>query len=187
MKQKYGDRYDYSLVEYKSSKDKVTIICKKHGAFQILPGNHERGDGGCRLCRDEKLRKTKEQFIKEAIEIHGDKYNYNEVVYKNQVTKVKIICPIHGPFMMTPNKHIFGNYHQPQGCPKCKSSHLHKSVERMLEENHIIYEHEFGFDWLKSNKHMKLDIFIPNMNIAIECHGRQHFEEIDFFGGVDGY
>lgn len=67
MKEKYGDRYDYSLVNYKSTREKVTIICKKHGPFQILPPNHERGDGGCRMCRNEKRRKTKEEFIEEAI------------------------------------------------------------------------------------------------------------------------
>ena len=29
----HGDKYDYSKVEYKSIKEKVCIICPKHGEF----------------------------------------------------------------------------------------------------------------------------------------------------------
>lgn len=31
-----------------------------------------------------------------------------------------------------------------------------------------------------------LDIFLPDYNVAVEYHGRQHFEAIDFFGGEEG-
>jgi hypothetical protein len=37
-------------------------------------------------------------------------------------------------------------------------------------------------NWLKPQH---LDIFIPSENIAIEYHGLQHFEPVDFFGGKD--
>lgn len=32
-----------------------------------------------------------------------------------------------------------------------------------------------------------LDIWIPEYNIAIEYHGRQHYEPVDFFGGEDTF
>ncbi len=32
-----------------------------------------------------------------------------------------------------------------------------------------------------------LDVFIPSKNIAIEYQGRQHFEPVDFFGGVETF
>jgi len=38
------------------------------------------------------MRKTTEQFIKEAKLIHGDKYDYSETEYKNNKTKVKVFC-----------------------------------------------------------------------------------------------
>lgn len=47
----HGDKFDYSLVEYKSSKDKVKIICPKHGEFEQLPQNHYKYD--CRKCSSE--------------------------------------------------------------------------------------------------------------------------------------
>lgn len=40
-------------------------------------------------------KKTTEQFISEAIKVHGDKYDYSKVEYKGCNTDVLIICPIH--------------------------------------------------------------------------------------------
>lgn len=57
---------------------------------------------------------TTEEFIERAKEIHGDRYDYSKVVYKNVRDKVCIICPIHGEFYQTPNIHFRGN-----GCSEC--------------------------------------------------------------------
>ena len=57
---------------------------------------------------------TTEEFIQKAKAIHGDKYDYAKVEYVNKKTKVQIICPEHGAFSQSPEKHLIG-----QGCPKC--------------------------------------------------------------------
>lgn len=57
---------------------------------------------------------TTEEFIKKAREVHGDKYDYSKVEYVKSKAKVTIICPEHGEFLQTPQKHLYG-----QGCPKC--------------------------------------------------------------------
>jgi len=41
----HGDKYDYSLVDYKKSHIKIKIICKKHGIFEQLPYQHTNGHG----------------------------------------------------------------------------------------------------------------------------------------------
>lgn len=45
----HGDIYDYSLVEYTRSKDKVNINCKIHGVFEQRASNHLVGRG-CPEC-----------------------------------------------------------------------------------------------------------------------------------------
>lgn len=57
---------------------------------------------------------TTEQFIEKARKIHGDKYNYSEVVYKTTWTPVTIICPEHNKFYQVPHNHLLGS-----GCPMC--------------------------------------------------------------------
>jgi hypothetical protein len=45
----HGDRYDYSKTIYKTYRDKVTIICPKHGEFEQTAENHLYGKG-CPKC-----------------------------------------------------------------------------------------------------------------------------------------
>lgn len=59
-------------------------------------------------------KRTLEDFIKRAKEVHGDKYDYSKSVYKNCDEKLIIICPIHGEFEQTPTNHYYG-----KGCRKC--------------------------------------------------------------------
>ncbi|MGY8755657.1 MAG: zinc-ribbon domain-containing protein, partial [Candidatus Poseidoniales archaeon] len=49
VKKVHGDDYDLSLVEYKSAKEKVKIICKIHGIFMTTPSNFLK-PRGCREC-----------------------------------------------------------------------------------------------------------------------------------------
>ena len=49
-------------------------------------------------------------------EIHGDKYIYDKVNYINSITKVEIICKIHGSFFQRPDSHLRG-----KGCKHCNN------------------------------------------------------------------
>ena len=41
----HGDKYDYSKINYISSKLKIEIICPKHGIFLQRASNHLLGNG----------------------------------------------------------------------------------------------------------------------------------------------
>jgi len=45
----HDTRYGYALVDYKTAKDNVKIICHKHGVFNQMPATHLNG-GGCIFC-----------------------------------------------------------------------------------------------------------------------------------------
>ena len=45
----HGNKYEYSLVNYISSKNKIKIICPKHGIFEQTPNSHLNGHG-CQIC-----------------------------------------------------------------------------------------------------------------------------------------
>ncbi|NEQ41508.1 MAG: GIY-YIG nuclease family protein [Okeania sp. SIO3I5] len=59
-------------------------------------------------------KKTKEEILSEFIKVHGDYYDYSKVEYINTSTKIKVICPKHGLFEITPGHHKNG-----VGCRKC--------------------------------------------------------------------
>lgn len=125
----HGDKYDYSKVEYINNSTKVIIICPEHGEFKQTPGNHILRKNGCPKCAGNARFHTNEEWISRAREIHGDKYDYSLVEYKNKTSKVKIICPEHGVFEKRPDDHI----HQKSGCPACsergQSDHVYLLVD----------------------------------------------------------
>lgn len=114
----YGDRYDYSKVEYKNRDHRVTIVCPVHGEFQVYAREHLDGKGCPRCEKGEKfLAKLKEKF--------GDKFGLDEFVYESSTSPITLICPTHGAFSRLPNQIL--NYSH--GCPKCGNDFLRQLQE----------------------------------------------------------
>lgn len=140
-KKVHGDKYDYSKVEYKGCRNKVCIICPKHGEFWQKPSLH-LGGMGCLKCGNEnKLhpkKYTTDKWIKKAKEVHRDKYDYSKVEYVSPYDYVTIICPKHGEFLQKAYYHLSGN-----GCPKCGYEKVHSvlcdSKENFINKSKIIY------------------------------------------------
>lgn len=183
-KQIHGDRYNYSKTNYIDSKTEVCIICPKHGEFWQLPSNHLKGKG-CSKCGKEsmanKKRKTLKQFIQEAKQIHGDKYDYSKVQYKNNKEKVEIICPIHGSFWQIAKHHLNGC-----GCPMCNSSKGENIIKNYLDKNNINYLSQYEINVPKNiriSSKAYIDFYLPDYNTFIEYNGEQHYVPKEHFGG----
>jgi Zn finger protein HypA/HybF involved in hydrogenase expression len=136
FKKIHGDKYDYSLMNYIDCKSKIKIICKIHGVFEQTPINHISGKG-CYLCSKTKKLSLNE-FINKSKQIHGDKYDYSLVNYKNNNTKVQIICKIHGVFEQTPMKHLRG-----QQCPKCSGKY--KTTKELVTSFKKIHGNKYDY------------------------------------------
>ena len=164
----HGDRYDYSLVEYKDQNVKVKIICPVHGEFKQLPNNHlNYGCGDCPSISTGVLSKRSNSFIERATTLHDGKYDYSKVDYQHMHTKVKIICPVHGVFEQRPTCHI-AKY--PNGCPKCTGG---KSKAEETLRKYI--EHRYGGVVISNDRQIikpyEIDIVLPELKIAIEYCG----------------
>lgn len=178
----HGDKYDYSKITYgKNNREKVCIICPKHGEFWQTPFGHLSGQG-CPKCGFERtvqaIKKDTEFFIKKSKIIHGDRYDYSKTKYEGTHIKTIITCKKHGDFLQYPADHIRG-----VGCPKCRMSHLEEYVENILIKNNIEYETQKKFEWLKNKQKLPLDFYLPKLKLAIECQGEQHFKPKKYWGG----
>ena len=146
----HGDKYDYLKVKYSNTDTKVIIICLIHGEFNQTPYKHANKKQGCPSCKGDKIAKTQsmttKEFVVKAKNIHSEKYNYSLVEYKNAHTKVKVICYNHGPFLITPNNHIYGIRKEggKVGCPACS--------------NNVSYA---GQEWLDSFKNPNIEREVP--------------------------
>ena len=180
-KKKYGDKYSYENVDYINNKTHVIVNCKEHGEFKVRPDNFLHGHG-CPKCAI-KMKKqcnpwTTEFFIKKSKEIYGDLFSYEKTEYKNYETSVIITCKKHGDFLVTPD-----NFLHLHSCPNCSTSLMEIKLKLILDENNIKYEQQKTFEWLKYIGNLKLDFYLPEYNVAIECQGMQHFKPIELFGG----
>ena len=180
-KKLHGDKYDYSLFEYKGWNIPTKIICPEHGVFEQTPYKHKT-QNGCPKCGFLKVCDSRKPTIEELIskfnEIHENKYDYSKITnYVNEKTLVPIICSKHGEFLQTSIKHLQG-----QGCPRCNESKLERKITLLLEKENVEFEPQKKFEWLGRQR---LDFYLPQYNIAIECQGEQHFKPIKYFGGVE--
>lgn len=165
----HGNKYDYSNVIYINYDSKVEIKCNCCGEiFWQRPSHHCAGIG-CPKCAKNK-KHTTEEFIKLAKEVHGDKYLYDKVVYKNQHTKVIIVCPKHGEFLQQPNSHLWG-----RGCPKCADRKL--TTEKFVEKAKCIHGNKYDYSETKYiNKRTKLKIKCTICNKYFYIYPNNHIQ-----------
>jgi hypothetical protein len=178
----HGDKYDYSLVKYRTSKNKVKIICPEHGVFEQKPSNHSTQKQGCPKCANiivaNLSRSNKDEFISKSRLIHGDKYNYDKVEYYNSNKQVIITCLKHGDFKQVPATHLSGC-----GCPICRESNGESKIRVYLENNNIKYTKQHTFNNCRNKKQLPFDFYLQKYNLCIEYNGIQHYKPIIFFGG----
>lgn len=139
----HNGKYLYDKVEYKNITTKICVICPEHGEFWQTPEKHLAGQG-CPICA-RKHRETTSGFIYRAKKIHGDRYDYSYVDYKDSKTPVKILCKEHGLFEQKPVNHLRG-----KGCPVCGGGYRHTNEQFIADANKI---HGGIYDYSKTQYH----------------------------------
>lgn len=168
FREKHGDMYDYSLVDYKDYKLPVSIICKTHGEFLQTPDNHYRGKQGCPLCKGKRLQLSKQmpfsEFVERAVVKHDGKFTYSFDSWTNVLTGVVLVHCKHGVYPQTPMNHLTGRV----PCPKCgdKKSKPEMELADFLKIFTVVTQRD-----RKILKPKELDVVLPKHNLAVEMHG----------------
>jgi len=187
--EKYGTKFDYSLVEFKNNHTTVTIICSEHGKFTQQPNNHLTSKEGCYQCGKNRAgrnhRLSQETFIERATIVHGNVYSYNKIEYIGAFIPVVIECPKHGEFTMQPNDHV---YHE-AGCKHCGyENRLTKGEQKIadfLTASNIpfVVQHTFDDLWaLDGTNPLRYDFFLPSKNMLVEFDGPHHYKPTRYRG-----
>ena len=119
---KHGKKFRYKKTKFINMYTKTEIVCNKHGIFLQTPSSHLSG-AGCPVCAGRAGKKTTSSFIADAKIIHGNLYDYSKVEYKNAISKVEIICKVHGSFFQVARAHTDGS-----GCPQCNKGGRKKLI-----------------------------------------------------------
>ena len=124
-------------------------------------------------------RKTAEQFIEEANKVHNFKYDYSLINYKNNHTKIKIICHEldefnneHGVFEQVPFTHINGS-----GCPKCSKKYK-LTTEDFIKLSKLKFKDSFDYTETKYiNFSTKVKIKCKKHNLFFETLPSIHLQK----------
>jgi hypothetical protein len=103
--------------------------------------------------------KTLDDYIDKFMSLHGDKYDYSNVIWEGGSKLIKLKCDKHGVFNIYPYDHVNG-----RGCPKCSNSNYSK----------------ISIDWFNYLQ-IKYNIFIQNGGNI----GEYYLPEIKY--KADGY
>ncbi|BDX38891.1 hypothetical protein CYCD_22460 [Tenuifilaceae bacterium CYCD] len=135
---KHGNKYDFSKSIYVHSKQKIIVICKIHKKEFFISPNHLLKGVGCPDCAGTK-KLTQNEFILRARQVHGNKYDYSRVIYKNYETKVEIICKEHGSFHQKPHRHLDNG-----GCPVCGGSNP-LDTNQFIERARLVHGDRYDY------------------------------------------
>ena len=98
---------------------------------------------------------TIEDFIEQAIEVHGNRYDYSKTVYTGTHNKIEVICSIHGSFFPTPNSHIS----KQSGCMKCSGKEKRNTQDLIDFIQHHVKNQELDFSLTEyKNRHTPIKI-----------------------------
>ena len=165
-KLKHGDLYDYKYTNFTNVRNKIDIICKKHGIFTQIANTHLRGSG-CKKCKYDNLKlkfsSNTDDFIKKSNIIHLNKYKYINSQYVNSYESIKITCNKHGDFLQKPYKHLSG-----QGCPKCSGKY--KTNEEFIEKSQNIHKNKFSYNLV--------NYINSKTNVIITCNQHGNFSQL---------
>lgn len=171
-KLRHNDFYDYSKTEeINGIGDHVTITCPKHGDFKQKVSGHFLRGTGCQACANENRggRISKDEYVKQAILIHGNTYDYS-LVKDIRASKevIEIICRKHGVFNQSVHTHVHGK----SGCPSCgKVGRTRITVDDFIKRSTILHENKY--DYSRVNKingiYDIVDIICPQHGKFTQC------------------
>jgi hypothetical protein len=172
-KETHGDRYEYTVSQYKNLESRIKINCREHGDFYQTARMHVKGQG-CPRCGVESggriIRSNTEEFIYQANILHEGKYDYSLTKYSLSSEKLTVICSRHGAFKQKPNDHLDGH-----GCPSCgvTISTTETKLFDAVREIHpdALNNDRSGVAGIGVKLPLELDIYIPSASLAIEVNG----------------
>jgi hypothetical protein len=110
------------------------------------------------------LTERKEKFLQNSLKVHGNTYDYSLVNFVDNLTKVDIICSIHGVFQQSPKKHVIG-----QGCRTCgrlqASLNTRKGLDSFLKEVTKLHNNFYNYD------KVQFELLTDTILITCPTHG----------------
>ena len=211
-KQTNGEWYLSNDIKYKNNHTKVKLVHKKCNNYKLITPKSFRQNGiKCKYCIDQDKRNKEEQQQAINNKLYGGltkkQFNQRKQLAKNKkrsLSEVKNLIKQlgRGDYELVSSsyvkytkpleiKHLRCNRTFPMSLDKfvsghrclfCKQSHGEELIDQVLHELNLSY----SYGYILHNK-LHLDFYLPQLHLAFEYDGIQHYKPREFFGGQDYY
>lgn len=164
----HGGRYTYENAVYAGAHAPLAVVCSTHGQFYISPTNHMQGKG-CPLCgvtaSSAKQRHSMTEVLARFRGVHGDAFDYSESIYAGMQHPMVFTCRAHNvKVTQLPTNHLSGQ----NPCPKCNHMKSKGEMQVFALMSFLTKAESRNKAVLKPRE---LDIYLPEVNLAIEYCG----------------
>lgn len=168
---------------------RVKYMCNKHGvnetkAYTLFLGH---GCPGCAYEYKSSNAKLSPDLVEKRIGECGGTLLNKEDYYRWDSKNLMVTCLDCGkPFLTSYYAYINRGG---QICPNCSKTKSFGEylVLSYLDDNKINYQREYRFNDCKDKVALPFDFYLPDYNAVIEYQGRQHYSDIEYFGGTEAF
>lgn len=178
---KYLLSHDYTCKllsnNYKDVDSKLKFQCECGNIFYASWSNIKHMKGYCKKCSFQSITHT--DFMNK-IRDYLDRFEILNK-YQNGNTNISIKCKNCNNIFTQRARHILdrGIY-----CNICNASKGEQVIADYLNKKGVLYFSQYKFKDCKNIKELPFDFYLPELNICIEYQGQQHYQPVDFFGGL---
>lgn len=180
IKAKYGD--DYKILSHYTTKHGEITVQHKCGYTYTTEARRLLEGHGCSKCAhnlhlslDELKEKLKEKF--------GNEYTILSDNYETVHSKITVRHNRCGNIWPVKANNLLYGY----GCSACNQSKGEKMIRILLEQNHkMAQDKDYFYGYILPNR-LHLDFYLPELSLAFEYDGEQHYRPVDFFGGEQAF
>lgn len=166
---------------YKTSRESLEVVCEYGHIWHPRFGNIQSNGAWCIECAGSKRYKI--GYVKKIISGLGGILLSTE--YINNKKPLKIKCnKCERIWTPTFEKVMCGRW-----CPSCSIGKSQRNLEDIIKSlfpKYKLLSNYRKFEWLHNkdtNGRQEVDVWLPEIKLAIEYDGRQHFEPVEF-GGI---
>lgn len=166
------------VLEFSTTSEPAKVQCLQCGTvYNKNRANQFTDKRKISICK--KCYPTHENTLKKFILPEG--YCYIDD-YRGMQNKVRIKHECGFIWEITPANIKLG-----KGCPKCNKriSKGEQKIISYLNDKNITYIHQYKIDI--QDHHLSIDFYLPKKDLYIEYNGEQHYQPINFFGGVEKF
>lgn len=166
--------------KYINIKTNIECECKICGYEWITIAESISNGSRCPRCANT-ARQTTDEIISRLkyenpyVELVGERRGYDD--------KSKFKCKVCEETFEATLNHVLSGH----GCKCNKISVGEIKIKGMLDKHEIKYIREYTFEDCRKVFPLPFDFYIPEMNVAVEYDGIQHYKPIEFFGGRDAF